>query len=102
LCLLVEVKNDNLDVLLGYGVTDELDSEILVWPVLAGQIVKDGTGITIIFLESLYKHALYKLLWKVLVRCRINFFIDVFLAFFCLLLFLSFSEGFLEFQILLF
>jgi len=100
--LLVEVEKDDFDVLLGNGVADQLDGELLVRPVLTGQAVKDGTGVAVVFLQSLSKHALQKLLRKELVGSGIKFLIYVLLSLLSFLLFLGFSESILKFHLLLF
>lgn len=100
--LLVEVEDDNLDVLLRDSEADELNCELLIWPVLTGEAIEDGTGVAVIFLQSLGEHALKQLLGQVLELSRIELFILIFLALLSLLLFLSLSNCFLKLYLLLF
>jgi len=57
------VKENKLYVLLRYCLTNKPDSNLFVWPVLASQIVKDGTCVAVFFLEALLKHAKQQILW---------------------------------------
>jgi hypothetical protein len=58
LSLLLEVKQNHLDVLLGLRLTDELDGSLLVFPVSRFQVVIDSSSVAVFFLESLGDHTL--------------------------------------------
>ena len=69
--LLVEGEDDYFDLLLGNSVTDELDSELLIGPVLTSEAVEDSSGIAVVLLQTLCQHAQEKLLWQVLELLRV-------------------------------
>ena len=100
--LFVEVKDDEFDLLLRSGVAHKLNRELLIWPVLASQIVKDGTSVAILFLEALGEHTHEKLLGEVLELLGVEFLLLVFALLLSLLFLLLLNKLFLQLCILLF
>lgn len=101
LFLLVEGEHDNFNVLLRNGVADQLNTELVIRPVLALKAVKDGTCIAVILLHSLGEHALEKLLRQVLVLFGIDIGLFFLALLLCLLLFLLLSKSILKLDILI-
>ena len=98
--LLVEGEEDNLNLLLGDGVTDEFDGELLIWPVLTLQAVEDSTCIAIVFCQPLCEHSLQQLLGQVLELPGVELLLVRILALLLLLLLLVLSDRLLKLDVL--
>lgn len=98
--LLVEGEEDNLNLLLGDGVTDEFDGELLIWPVLTLQAVEDSTCIAIVFCQPLGEHSLQQLLGQVLELPGVELLLVRILALLLLLLLLVLSDRLLKLDVL--
>ena len=101
LTLLVEAEHDNLDVLLRHSIADQLNSELIIRPVLRLEAVEDSASVAIVFLHSLGEHAKQELLGQVLVILRVDLRLFLLALLLGLLLFLLLCESLLKLDILI-